>query len=585
MLDNYYDSYGYKAPEHFITTADLKKVKFAPATRVERHLTEVQSFFSETGQETGALSQSPLLMKPIPEPPINYKKKYLTFEALEDGVFTLAIGSEVSTDRLASVSYSLDNGETWVDTNNVDGKTVTITTDEVPAGDKVLWKGNGVAMANDDINFDTTASNRLKLVSNFSSTGKYNISGNIMSLLYGDDFKANDEFKEGSTCNFSLLFYSNPATDKLISARNLIFPSKKCPDFAYLRLFQGNTNLEHSPMILSDYVGVYGCGNLFYKCSSLIDTPKVLASNLVGANCYIYAFYGCSSLTKPPKLPATNLTDYCYQGLFYQCTSLITAPELPATTLTNSCYYGMFMLCESLEKTPELPATTLAEKCYLQMFQGCISLTNTTQLPATELIKECYSRMFESCTSLAVAPGLSATTLANSCYFNMFRDCKSLIVPPKLLAITLSELCYREMFYGCTSLTTAPELPATTLAEGCYIYMFSGCTSLTVAPELPATTLANNCYQDMFGGCTSLVEAPELPATELIKECYLRMFNGCSSLNYIKCSATNMSASNATKYWTLNVSPTGTFVKKAGVEWPSGANGIPTGWTVEEMSN
>lgn len=31
------------------------------------------------------------------------------------------------------------------------------------------------------------------------------------------------------------------------------------------------------------------------------------------------------------------------------------------------------------------------------------------------------------------------------------------------------------------------------------------------------------------------------------------------------------------------VSPTGTFVKKAGVDWPTGNSGIPSGWTVVEV--
>lgn len=63
MLDQYYDSYGYKNQESFITIAEIKDVKFGQPTRVERHLTEVESFFSESGQETGDLKQSPLLMK------------------------------------------------------------------------------------------------------------------------------------------------------------------------------------------------------------------------------------------------------------------------------------------------------------------------------------------------------------------------------------------------------------------------------------------------------------------------------------------------------------------------------------------
>ena len=176
-------------------------------------------------------------------------------------------------------------------------------------------------------------------------------------------------------------------------------------------------------------------------------------------------------------------------------------------------------------------------------------------LPATTLASSCYHGMFYGCTSLATAPALPATTLASSCYSNMFR--------------------------GCTSLTAAPELSATTLTGTyCYSYMFMGCTSLVTAPELPATTLTNDCYGNMFRGCTSLTAAPELPATTLPNYCYEHMFYGCTSLSYIKCLAT-VSVSNSSSNWLKNVAATGTFVKPTSMtSWSSGANGIPSGWTV-----
>lgn len=150
-----------------------------------------------------------------------------------------------------------------------------------------------------------------------------------------------------------------------------------------------------------------------------------------------------------------------------------------------------------------------------------------------------------------------------------------------LPATTLANYCYYVMFQKCTSLTTAPELPATTLASYCYYGMFNNCTSLVSAPELPATILAQRCYQNMFYGCTSLTTAPELPATTLAQYCYNGMFNGCHKINYIKCLATNISASLCTDSWVDGVASTGTFVKAAGMEnWSTGANGIPSGWTV-----
>lgn len=129
---------------------------------------------------------------------------------------------------------------------------------------------------------------------------------------------------------------------------------------------------------------------------------------------------------------------------------------------------------------------------------------------------------------------------------------KNLILP----VMTLTSHCYRAMFSKANNVTEAPALLATTLADSCYKYMFD-VTSITKAPDLPATTLANNCYEGMF--------------------------QNCSSLNYIKCMATNISASNCTSVWAQNVSASGTFVKDSSMtSWSTGNNGIPTGWIVKD---
>ena len=126
-------------------------------------------------------------------------------------------------------------------------------------------------------------------------------------------------------------------------------------------------------------------------------------------------------------------------------------------------------------------------------------------------------------------------------------------------------------------------LPATTLTDWCYGNMFRGCTSLTTAPSvLPATTLAKSCYRNMFSDCAGLTVAPVLPATTVQQFCYNQMFQGCTSLNYVKCLATNISATNCTKDWVDGVAATGTFVKAASMSsWTTGNNGIPNGWTVQ----
>ena len=218
------------------------------------------------------------------------------------------------------------------------------------------------------------------------------------------------------------------------------------------------------------------------------------------------------------------------------------------------------------------------------MFNEYSGLTSAENLilPATTLVEGCYAGMFAGCTNLASAPELPATTLNNHSYQFMFAGCKSLATAPALPATTMAEYCYYCMFLDCSNLLEAPVLPSTTLAHSCYRAMFSRCGDLIKAPALPATTLATYCYDSMFNGCTSLTTAPELPAETLVNRCYAQIFQSCSSLNYVKCLATDLSASSCIIAWVKGVSTTGTFVKAPGVTWPTGTNGIPTGWTVEE---
>ena len=180
--------------------------------------------------------------------------------------------------------------------------------------------------------------------------------------------------------------------------------------------------------------------------------------------------------------------------------------------------------------------------------------------------------------------GHTDLTGKNHAFNDLFEDCTGLTSAENLSlpATTMGEYCYAWMFASCTSLTTAPALPATTLVHGCYIGMFINCPSLTTAPALPATTLANGCYFNMFDGCTSLTTAPELPATTLVYQCYTGMFYGCQSLRYIKCLATDISATQCTAGWVINVSSSGTFVKNSSMSgWSRGTSGIPNNWTVQ----
>lgn len=164
---------------------------------------------------------------------------------------------------------------------------------------------------------------------------------------------------------------------------------------------------------------------------------------------------------------------------------------------------------------------------------------------------------------------------------NALRDASGLIFED----LQLSQECYELMFYACVNLLYAPELPSTKLELASYRKMFQHCESLIKVPSiLPATILTNWCYNNMFDGCKSLVNAPELPAETLADNCYWYMFNGCTSLKSLKCHA-KVSASGATNAWLSGVKTSGTFYGHSEYGWSSGASGIPTTWTFEELTD
>ena len=400
----------------------------------------------------------------------DYSKDYLTFVALKDGTISFNILDSMGTDMITSISYSTDNGETWTTTANQNNKQENLSIDvDVNEGDKVMWKGiatqTGYYFNDDDFGYDVG--------SFFSSDCEFDAKGNVMSLLYGDNFKGQTTIEEVAT--FCRLFSDTDEgkTCGVVNAKELSLPATTLANDCYFYMFQGCTNLTTAP-----------------------ELPATTLAN----DCYFGMFYGCTGLTTAPELPATTLAWGCYSSMFTDCSRLTTAPELPAETLAGSCYNSMFQKCTNLVIAPELPATTLADSCYAGMFNGCTSLVNAPELPATTLAYNCYQGMFSGCTNLTTAPELPATTLASWCYERMFQGCKSLTTAPQLPATTLTTYCYRNMFNGCTSLTTAPVLPATTLASSCYYYMFNGCTKLNYIKAMFTTTPSNTYTQNWVSG-------------------------------------------------------------------------------------
>ena len=257
--------------------------------------------------------------------PVDYLKKYLTLTAETAGTFSFKIPSVVTPSILSSVSYSLDNGSTWVTTSNTNDE-ITITTPSVSAGDKVLWKGIGRATSK--------ASMSSSNASTFGSTCKFSVSGNIMSMIYGDNFRGRTTLP--STYTFQALFLDNINYKYyLTSAENLKLPATTMTE-----------------------------------------------------GCYFLLFQKCQNMTKAPQLPATTLAKWCYAQMFQDCNKLIESPKLPAKTLAQGCYMVMFSNCKALKKIEMLATDISAGSCLNNWVNGVassgtfIKATSMTSLPS-----------------------------------------------------------------------------------------------------------------------------------------------------------------------------------------------------------
>lgn len=456
-------------------------------------------------------------------------------EAKRNGGIMLMSGSVgvMQLGTYQTLEYSLD-GNTWLPLD-------TTTTVNLNDGQEMYVRGK------------LTGNNTSSDYTQFFITGDVSLKGNINYIWNYE----NPNAPLYNYCGYGLFRASPGITD----VSQLVLPSTTLSNYCY--------------------------SSMFNYCENLVKAPKVLPATTLATNCYYQMFYNCNSLTEAPKLPAMSLANYCYYQMFYGCTSLTTAPELPATTLGSECYDSMFYNCKSLVNAPKtLPATTLVNWCYDSMFEGCTSLEEAPQILATTLALYCCNEMFKDCTKLkSVTETLPATAMRNSCYSSMFKNCTSLTKAPKILAEDSDSSCFYSMFEGCSSLKEVPEMTLYVGSTWACFNMFKNCTSLT---EVPITfnirqTASSGC-NEAFYGCTSLEKSPTIIGT-FAETCMQQMFLNCSKLNYIKCLCSGYKPATATNNWVYGVSPTGTFVKKTGVDWEIGDNGIPNGWEIIEVDD
>lgn len=266
--------------------------------------------FNNHTDYTEYMSDSPLLPNVSycvtqDEVHFNGTNTYLTFEIVSAGTVTVHADSSLNT---KTISYSTDDGTTWTQITTTDTAQSLGT---FAVGDRIMFKG-----VNDAYGTSAWYQGNEGV---FGGTASFNAYGNMMSLIYGDNFLNQYTLTSDNEYCFARIFWGS----NIVSAEELILP----------------------------------------------------ATTLAG-KCYYSMFTNCTSLTKAPALPALTLTLTCYGSMFSGCTSLTTAPDLPALTLTQGCYSSMFKNCSALNSVKMLATDVTANNCVLNWLNN-VSATGT----------------------------------------------------------------------------------------------------------------------------------------------------------------------------------------------------------------
>ena len=157
---------------------------------------------------------------------VDYTTEYLTFNVLSAGTINWTASNTKFT---KTIDYKLNNGEWTSITSNTSSSAPTIT---VNPGDKIQFRGN-----NENYGFNTFRHN------SFGGSAWFELEGNIMSLIYGDDFKNKLAINDYA---FYGLFRD---CTNLVSAENLILPATTLASYCYENMFQDCTSLTKAPKL------------------------------------------------------------------------------------------------------------------------------------------------------------------------------------------------------------------------------------------------------------------------------------------------------------------------------------------------
>ena len=211
---------------------------------------------------------------------------------------------------------------------------------------------------------------------------KCTVSGNIMSLVWGDDYvyapankipfpNFNTGAWGGNYYEGTQYVYFQFQGNFIVDAGDLWLPTKNlCPNI-FKNMFYNCTQLEVAPDVNAKYLPYKACEDMFYNCSSLQDMPNVLAET-VERHAMHEMFAMCTTMNTVTDLHIKHIVanngDGALSETFMGCYSITTCPNWDADldlVMPENYYYG----------EPENMTNGFGYAWLMRgMFQGCSSL-------------------------------------------------------------------------------------------------------------------------------------------------------------------------------------------------------------------
>ena len=210
-------------------------------------------------------------------------RNYFYIEALADGMtVTLNNTSQGINAPANELEYSTDQ-QVWSRLPN------NTTSPTINTGERIYLRGNATVgdAANDTLG-----------IGFFNISQSCNVGGNIMSLLFNDDFEDKTDLT-----GYGMAFFGLFTQQPIVNASELILPATTLTEGCYYGMFAG--------------------------CTLLTTAPALPATTLTEA-CYYYMFGGCSNLNYIKMLATDISASDCLNGWVTDVSSTGTFVKNPA---------------------------------------------------------------------------------------------------------------------------------------------------------------------------------------------------------------------------------------------------------------